>query len=46
MKEFVNYIFTLDFDMVYAAAVSAKNKWVVLPDDRIKLFKTPLKGLQ
>jgi predicted nucleic acid-binding protein len=42
----IDYIFTLDFDMVYAAAVSARNKWVVLPDDRIKSFKAPLKGLQ
>lgn len=42
----IEYIFTLDFDLVYAAAVSAKNKWVVLPDDRIKSFKASLKGLQ
>lgn len=42
----IEYIFTLDFDLVYAAAVSAKKKWVVLPDDRIKSFKAPLKGLQ
>lgn len=41
----IDYVFTLDFDMVYAAAVSAQNKWVVLPDSRIKHFKNPLKGL-
>jgi len=42
----IDYILTLDFDMVYAAAVSAQNKWVVLPDDRINSFKAILKGLQ
>jgi predicted nucleic acid-binding protein len=42
----IDYIFTLDYDMVYAAAVSAKNKWVVLPDSRIAAFKSILKGLQ
>jgi predicted nucleic acid-binding protein len=35
----IDYIVTLDFDMVYATAVSAKGKWVVLPDGRIKNFK-------
>jgi hypothetical protein len=42
----IDYIITLDFDMVYAAAVSAQGKWVVLPDNRIKLFKILLTGLQ
>lgn len=42
----IDYILTLDFDMVYAAAVSAQNKWVVLPDGRISGFKKILKDLQ
>lgn len=42
----IDYIVTLDFDMVYAAAVSALDKWVVLPDNRLKSFKASLKGLQ
>jgi len=42
----IDYIMTLDYDMVYAAAVSAQDKWVILPDDRIKGFKATLKGIQ
>lgn len=42
----INFILTLDFDMVYAAAVSAQNKSVVLPDNRISGLKNILKGLQ
>jgi predicted nucleic acid-binding protein len=42
----IDYILTLDYDMIYASAVSAQNKWVVLPDDRIKDFKATLKGVQ
>lgn len=42
----IDYILTLDFDMVYAAAVSAQGKWVVLPDSRIGSFKNILKNLQ
>lgn len=42
----IDYILTLDYDMIYAAAVSAQNKWVVLPDSRIGTFKNTLKGLQ
>jgi hypothetical protein len=36
----------MDFDIVYAAAVSANNKWVVMPDSRISVFKNILKGLR
>jgi hypothetical protein len=42
----IEYVLTLDFDMVYAAAVSAQNKFVVLPDSRISGFKKMLLGLQ
>jgi predicted nucleic acid-binding protein len=42
----IDFIVTLDFDMVYATAVSAMDKWVVLPDNRLKSFKASLKGLQ
>lgn len=41
----IEYIFSLDFDVIYAAAVSAQNKWVVLPDSRIPGFKNILKNL-
>lgn len=41
----IEYIFSLDFDVIYAAAVSAQNKWVVLPDNRIPRFKNMLKKL-
>jgi len=40
----INYILTLDFDLIYASAVSADNKQVLLPDNRIKAFKSVLKG--
>jgi hypothetical protein len=42
----IDYIIILDFDMVYAAVVSAQEKWVVLPDNRIASLKNLLKGLQ
>ncbi len=41
----IEFILTLDFDMVYAAAVSAQNKSVVLLDSRIGSFKLVLKGI-
>ena len=42
----IDYIVTLDFDMVHAAAKSALDKWVVLPDNCLKSFKASFKGLQ
>lgn len=41
----IDYIFTLDYDIVYAA-VSAQKKWVVIPDNRLSSFKKTLKGVQ
>lgn len=41
----IDYVLTLDFDLIYAAAVSAQKKTVVLPDDRIANLKPILKGL-
>lgn len=41
----IEYLVTLDFDLVYASAISAKNKKVILPDDRIAEFKPLLKGV-
>lgn len=42
----IEFILTLDFDMIYAAAISAQNKSVVLPDKRISDFKNMLRGVQ
>jgi len=42
----IDFILTLDFDMVYAATVSADNKSVVLPDSKLGAYKYILKGLQ
>ena len=36
---------TMDFDVVYAGAISAKNKKVILPDSRISKFKGILKNV-
>jgi predicted nucleic acid-binding protein len=41
----IQNIATLDFDVVYAGAVSASNKKVLLPDNRIASFKQILKKL-
>ena len=41
----IDYLVTLDFDLIYASAISAKGKSVVLPDNRISQFKTILKGV-
>ncbi|MBL7716359.1 MAG: hypothetical protein JNL01_12910 [Bdellovibrionales bacterium] len=41
----INYLVSMDFDLVYAAAVDAKNKTVILPDNRIAAFKHTLKGI-
>lgn len=42
----IDFILTLDYDMIYAAAVSAKDKRVILPDSRIGSFKNVLKRIQ
>lgn len=41
----IDYILTLDYDLVYASAVSALSKTVIIPDKRIKQFKQALKKL-
>ena len=41
----IDYILTLDCDLVYASAVSAPNKTVIIPDKRIKQFKQTLKRI-
>jgi hypothetical protein len=41
----IEYMVTLDFDLIYAAAVSAGDKKVLLPDNRIKDFKQILKKI-
>jgi len=41
----IDYILTLDYDLVYASAVSAPNKTVIIPDKRIKQFKQILKRI-
>lgn len=41
----IDYILTLDYDLVYASAVSASNKTIIIPDKRIKHFKQALKRL-
>ncbi len=41
----IDYILTLDYDLVYASAVSAPNKTVIIPDKRIKQFKQTLRKL-
>jgi predicted nucleic acid-binding protein len=39
----IDYLLTLDFDLVYASAISANHKTVILPDKRIGDFKKILK---
>lgn len=39
----MDYLLTLDYDLIYAVSISAKDKYVVLPDNRIKQFKAILK---
>lgn len=41
----MNYLLTLDFDLIYAVSISAKDKFVVLPDSRISGFKQILKKI-
>ncbi|MBG60564.1 MAG: hypothetical protein CMJ16_08915 [Peredibacter sp.] len=41
----IENIATLDFDVIYAGAVSASNKTILLPDHRISSFKQILKKL-
>ncbi len=41
----IENIATLDFDVVYAGAVSASNRNILLPDSRIKNFKNILKKI-
>jgi len=41
----IKYILSLDFDMVYGTAVSAKNKFVILPDNKLSNYKKILKGV-
>jgi predicted nucleic acid-binding protein len=41
----IENVATLDFDLVYAGAVSASNKNILLPDSRIAFFKQILKKL-
>ncbi len=41
----IPYILTLDSDMIYAGAVCAPNKIIILPDNKIKMFKKILKKL-
>ncbi len=41
----IEHILSLDFDVVYASAISASHKKVILPDNRIAEFKPILKGI-
>ena len=41
----IQYIATLDSDMVYAGSVCAPNKIIILPDNKIKMFKKILKKI-
>ena len=41
----IDYILTLDYDIVYASAVSAPSKTVIIPDKRMKNFKNVLKKI-
>jgi len=41
----IKYIISLDFDMVYGVAVSAQEKYVILPDHKISNYKKILKGV-
>jgi len=41
----LDYILTLDYDLIYAVSISAKNKFVVLPDSRLGDFKGTLKKI-
>ena len=39
----MDYILTLDYDLIYAVSICAKDKFVVLPDSRLGDFKATLK---
>lgn len=39
----IDYLITLDFDLIYASAVSSSEKFVIIPDRRIKDYKQILK---
>jgi hypothetical protein len=41
----MDYLITLDYDLIYAVSVSAKDKYVVLPDARLSSFKQTLKKM-
>ena len=41
----MKYLLTLDFDLIYAVSISAKDKFVVLPDSRLSGFKQTLKKI-
>lgn len=41
----IQHIVTLDFDLVYGGHVSAKNKILVTPTDRLKAYKSILKDI-
>lgn len=41
----MKYVITLDFDLVYAVSINAKEKFVVLPDSRLGAMKAILKKI-
>lgn len=41
----IKHIITFDFDLVYGGHVSAKNKTIITPTERLKTFKNILKGV-
>jgi len=43
--KFQKNIVTFDFDLIYGGHVSAKDKVIVTPTDRLKVYKSILKGI-
>jgi predicted nucleic acid-binding protein len=41
----MDYILTLDYDLIYGVSICAKDKFVVLPDNRLGDFKSSLKKM-
>ncbi len=41
----IRYLVTLDFDLIYASTIEAKDRKVILPDNRIGDFKQILRGV-
>jgi len=41
----MDYILTLDYDLIYGVSICAKDKFVVLPDNRLGDFKSSLKRM-